>query len=81
MEEGRSYFLFELADLQAERRLFDTKPLGRPREVQLFRDCNKIPEMAEFHALTIPQRYRNWLGHHHAGVMPSRWAGTSSRIQ
>jgi hypothetical protein len=59
MEKGRAYFLLELADLEAERRLLDTKPFGGPGEMKLFCDCDKIAKMTELHRGTIPQRYRN----------------------
>jgi hypothetical protein len=45
--------------------------------MQLFRDSDKIAEMAEFHATTIPQSDRNWLDSildHYAGGVPTEWA-------
>ncbi len=45
-EERRAQLLFQLANLQAERRLIDAEPLGGTRKIQFFRDRYKIAEMA-----------------------------------
>jgi hypothetical protein len=45
-EQRRSHLIFQLANLQAERRLVDTQPFRGAREIQLLGDRNKIAEMA-----------------------------------
>jgi hypothetical protein len=45
MEQLGAHLLFQLANLQAERRLFDAQALGRVGEILLLGDGDKIVEM------------------------------------
>ncbi|MCY1554097.1 hypothetical protein D9M68_906430 [compost metagenome] len=40
---------FQLADVEAERRLGDGQPLGGSSEVQFLGDGDEIPELAQIH--------------------------------
>jgi hypothetical protein len=53
MEEADAEVLLEAADLLTERRLRDVKALRGSTEVQLFRDGDEVPEVAELHERTI----------------------------
>jgi hypothetical protein len=52
-EEGRAEFVLECFDLLAERRLRDAEPLGRACKVVRLRDGEKIPDVPQFHAISI----------------------------
>jgi hypothetical protein len=43
---------FEILDLLAQGRLPDVNQRGRPREVQLLRDCEEIANVTEFHQVS-----------------------------
>ena len=59
VKKGRAHFMLELANLQAEGRLFDAEPFGCAGEVQLLCNRNEITEMPEFHdAMTGANRLR-----------------------
>ncbi len=57
LEKRRAHLGLEIADLPPERGLRQVQPLGRPVEVQLFRDGQKVAEMTSLQHL-IPQRHR-----------------------
>ena len=42
--------LFELPDLQAQRRLLDAESLGGSREVSLLGDRNEVAQVSQVHA-------------------------------
>ncbi|MNR49629.1 hypothetical protein D3C85_1690340 [compost metagenome] len=56
-EKDDAEFLFQLADLAAERRLGNVQPGGGAGEAALFRNRLEVAQMPEFHALFRPQRY------------------------
>lgn len=47
----------ELAYLTAERRLGNVQALGRLAEIQVFRHCNEIPDVTQFHGEAFYIRY------------------------
>jgi hypothetical protein len=53
IEQLRSDQFFELTDLLAQRRLSRAQAGGGAREVELFGHRNEVPEMSEFHVLSL----------------------------
>ncbi|MNV64940.1 hypothetical protein D3C71_1576060 [compost metagenome] len=49
VEQRRAHFLFQLADLLAERRLRHAQQFGRAREVLGLGRHDEIAQMAQFH--------------------------------
>jgi hypothetical protein len=53
VEEPDPELLLELANLLAERRLADVQALGRPPEMQVFRDGDDVAQVPELHEALI----------------------------
>src|SRR5579863_2954192 len=49
-QQGKTEFVFEVADLAAQRGLRDVELEGGTRHVLLFSDSDEVAEMTEFHA-------------------------------
>jgi len=50
LEQGNAEFIFQVANLPAQRRLRNVKPLGCARHVLLFSDRDEIAQVTQFHA-------------------------------
>src|SRR5215813_3520909 len=57
-EELRVKFAFQRLDLLAEGRLLHAEPLSGARDVPFLGYCNEIPEVPEFHAISIRYEFR-----------------------
>ena len=49
VKQRNSKLLFEISDLLADRRLTNSKLLGRPREIPLLCHRHEITDMTQFH--------------------------------
>src|SRR5690606_3472070 len=49
LEQAHAEVIFELLDVEAQRRLRDRQPPGRAAEMQLLGQCHEVAKMAQFH--------------------------------
>ncbi len=53
-QEQPAQLLFELLDRAGQRRLRDMALLGRPGEIQGFRNRQEVADLVHLHAVTVP---------------------------
>jgi hypothetical protein len=61
-EQGTTQFTFQIPDLPAQRRLAEMQPLGRPGEIQVIGNGQKIAQVAQFHTRHL--RHAEKVCHH-----------------